>query len=850
MRESIFLDASWKLHDFAPGEGTRANAFTESFDDRDWIEVVVPGDVHRALIAAGRIADPYYGDNETQCAWVEEREWWYRVTFAGRAKSLAADQRLRLIFHGLDTFATIWLNGHKLGRHQNMFREAAFDVTEHLRIGQANTLALCFDRPLDHVSQPNISRSWEAIPERAFMRKAQFGYGWDWGPRLPTVGIWRPVELRRERVAIISGIHFRTLEIDASRRQALVAAHVEAERFGSQQPLVAQLRLTASSDQGEPVPAVEQTVDLQGNASRLDATIYLVVHQPHLWWTHDRGIPALYHLGVSLGCAGTVIDRQSRRVGIRTLRLDQSPDPAEPGTRFFRFVLNGVLLFAKGANWIPADSFVGAIPAERYTRLLSTARDANMNMLRVWGGGLYEHNIFYDMCDELGLLVWQDFMFACAMYPDDDPVFVAEIEAEAEYQIRRLRTHPCLALWCGNNENQWLHDQNYWDRSNHRMPGSRLYDDLLPRLVETYDGQTPYWPSSPFGGNDHNSMDEGDRHNWDVWHGLRPFRRHFGEPPRQDFTPEGVTYTNYAADLGRFISEFGMHAAPVRATLEQVIPPDQMYHHSPALDHHNKDNPKNKGDNLMLSVTGLPRDLDEYIAFSMIAQAEGLKFAIEHYRRRMPHCSGTLFWQLNDCWPCLSWSVLDYYGVGKAGYYYARRAYTPVLASFKSLRDGSVELWVTNDSLAEARDVAQVWLRGFDGSEYWAEEHPIAVAVNTSQKVYAWSAAGVSGCADRYLAVRSSTGQFPANRHFFAAIQNLQRTSVLPEKSIVQITPHELCVSIKASIFAYFVHLVVPHKDTRFSDNYFDLEAGETRLIQVVNDEHVLQPETIVLAAR
>jgi len=264
----------------------------------------------------------------------------------------------------------------------------------------------------------------------------------------------------------------------------------------------------------------------------------------------------------------------------------------------------------------------------------------------------------------VGLLVWQDFMFACAVYPEEPDSFVSEVEAEASYQVRRLRSHPCLALYCGNNENQWIHDQVHWDDPHNRVHGALYYHEVLPGVVAELDGRVPYWPGSPFGGDDHNDRRQGNVHNWEVWHGNFP--RRFGEESRRDPTPENVSYLRYAQDMGRFISEFGMHAAPVRETLRRAIPEDQLYHHSPSMDHHNKDDPKNKGDDLMLTMTGLPTDLDEYVDFSMISQAEGLKFALEHFRRRKPHCSGTLFWQLNDCWPGLSWSVLDYHGFGKA----------------------------------------------------------------------------------------------------------------------------------------------------------------------------------------
>jgi len=400
---------------------------------------------------------------------------------------------------------------------------------------------------------------------------------------------------------------------------------------------------------------------------------------------------------------------------------------------------------------------------------------------------------------------------------------------------------------CGNNENQWLHDRQYWDRSELPPYGALYYDKVLPAAVADLDGQTPYWQSSPYGGNDHNSRDEGNVHNWEVWHGNFP--RRFGEPPRREPTPENVSFLRYADDMGRFISEFGMHAAPVAETLHRAIPPDQLYHHSPAMDWHNKDNPKNKGDDLMLSTTGLPDNLDQYITFSQIAQAEGLKFGVEHFRRRKPHCSGTLVWQLNDCWPVLSWSLLDYNGFGKAGYYYLRRAYSPVLASFKTCTDGGLELWLTNDTLAEVRDAVAVHVATFDGHLQWEASRELDVPASASRAVWHWSAGEFAGGADRYVSVLSSNGTFAPNRHFFVPIKDLTRQAVAPEMTVDAASANELRVNLRAPSdgYVYFAHLTSPSESTRFSDNYFDLEPGESREVTVTDPRREFSPGSLSL---
>lgn len=836
--------SNWQIGDFAPGEGVAARAFAHDFDDTGWIPARAPGDVHSALLAAGRIPDPFYDRNENECAWIEEREWWYRTTFTPTGAPLAADERLELDFAGLDTYATVWLNGVELGKAQNMFRPAVFDVSAGLLLNQPNTIALCIDRPLDHIAGFDLSHWWESSVPRVAMRKAQYGFGWDWGPRLPTVGIWRAVTLRRRTGGVLRGVHFATIEINPRDQSALLAVTVEAEALAADVELSALITLARD---GEVVsqqlslrllpPTIIAAPNALYEAISHAATTYVTLAHPHLWWTWDLGEPALYRLNVYLRAGADEVDAHHADVGIRTITLDQSPDPEEPGARFFRFLLNGLPIFCRGANWIPAHSFVGPLSADCYADLVAMAQAANMNMLRVWGGGIYEHEAFYQQCSERGILVWQDFMFACAMYPEEPQWFVDEVAAEARYQVRRLRSNPCTALWCGNNENQQLHDDAFWHEPGRHLPGSLYYDTILPETVAALDGRTPYWPGSPFGGNDHNSEFDGDVHNWNAWHGK--FFRQFGEEPRVENTPAGVSYRRYGEDRGRFISEFGLHAAPELASLRRVIPADQLYHHSPSLDHHNKDNPKNKGDNLMIAHTGLPATLDEYIEYSMTAQAEGLKFAIEHYRRRKPHCSGTLVWQFNDCWPVLSWSILDYYGVGKAGYWAVRRAYEPVLASFKGVVDG-VGLWVTNDTLQPLRGHAHVSLRSLDGRTVWTRVLAIDVAANSSSEV--WRDNVITDDSAHYLAVEAE-GLFRPNRHFFAEIKDLALAHGAPQITLRASGEHTIFVSLRADHFLYFVHITGP-QGVAFSDNYVDLEPGVEQVIRV-QSEAPLSPDDL-----
>ena len=814
----------WLLNDFAPSQGEALGVHLPPYQPHGWLPTEVPGDVHRTLVQAGRLDDPFYGTQELKAAWVQEREWWYRATFeAGAGEALQPDERLRLLFHGLDTFATIYLNGEVLGETANMFRTYSFDVTRRLQPGR-NVLAVRFDRPGDHL-KGRSTRQWdEGSGEfmRAAVRKAQYAYGWDWGPVLPTFGLWKAAELKREHTASLRSVHFRTVDLPAQHDRAVVVVDLEVERFADASELHADVRLTSQG--GE---ITERRVPLNQTTS-----VVLELDAPDLWWTHDLGQPALYSLDVTLLSGTRILDRQQRRVGVRSVVLDQSPDPDEPGTRFFCFVLNGVPIFAKGANWIPADSFVGGLAgqegAARYRQFLTLAQQAHMNMIRVWGGGIYEHDAFYELCDELGLLVWQDFMFACASYSEDDEM-AAEVEAEARDQVRRLRPHACLALWCGNNENQWLYDVQH-PTSGNKVPGSVYYDEVLPRIVRELDPQTSYWPGSPYGGNDHNSMDEGDRHNWDVWHGNRPFRRRFGEAVIQDATPDGVDPRHYASDAGRFISEFGLHAAPALSTLKTVIPGDQLFHHSPAMEHHNKDMPKNKGDNLMLNITGLPVTLHEYIDFSQGAQAAGLKLALEHYRRRAPHCSGALVWQLNDCWPCLSWSIVDSATRPKAAYYAVRNAFAPILASFRPLDDGRAELWISNQTQQTFAADLQVTLETFSGLVRESATVQVNVPPATSHPV--WNGLQHQPAATReYLIVSSEDERLATNIHLFAPLHTLALSEPQLHISESASRPGEL--EIRSDTFVPFVHIGLEEQELTLQDNDFPLTPGRPRTLRL-----------------
>lgn len=829
--------------------------------DPEWLAAVVPGGVHESLLAAGRIPHPYQADGEDRVRWVEDATWWYRATFDRPGPGQATAAQVRLVCHCLDTVAELWLNGAPLGSHASQFRPAEFDVTGRLAaIG--NVLLIRFDPPLDGLydlaaeSEPARSielmradfaaRLPEMLPPGAdpsavrpagvaaqdpaitLRRKATFSWGWDFAPRLPSVGVGGPVELRVAHGAELTDVRVRTLRAQPTAEEtgsAEVEISVAADVAAAPGPLTA--RVTLTGPDGEPVA---RTLTLADGA----ASVTVRLDRAYLWWTHDLGNPHRYTVRTELHADdGTLLDTAERTTGLRTIELDRSPD-AEEGGRLFRFVLNGVPIFARGANWVPPDMLTGSIPADAYRPLVDRAVAAHMNMLRVWGGGVYPADAFFDACDAAGVLVWQDFMFACVDYPDDatgDAVGLpAEITAEAEYQVRRLRGHPSLALWCGNNEVQEIHaglrgglDGDGWGRS--------FFHELLPEVTARLDPDTPYWPGSPWGEDDPAGVGgvlDGDRHAWEVWHGQD---KGAGGPAEFASRGEAVHFTRYAYDRGKFVSEFGIHSSPEPGTLRRWA--GDADPHSPRFDRRIKDAPATKGDDLLRYETGMPYDLASYADFSMAAQAEGMKFGIEHYRRRRPHCSGALLWQFNDAWPGMSWSVLDYDGVAKAAYYFAQRAFAPVLASFTWSASDGLALWVTNDLRTDVTVRLRIRVATFAGATVLADEVSASAPAGSSAPVWSAPADRVAGGPDRYAWAEPMAGPVGANRLFFGPVKRLEFGPSRLEWRVVEAAEGCAELELTSHGYTYLARVAAPAPGVTFDRNYLDLRDGDTVRIAV-----------------
>ena len=679
----IDLHAGWQLAE-AP-EGLGGAALAAAIAPEAWLPASVPGTAHGALLAAGRIPDPFYGRNEAEVRWVAERRWVWRLVFD--AGEFAA--REDLVFEGLDTYCSVWLNGERLLSSDNMFVPHRVPVRERLKPGQ-NELLLCFEPPLAQaraVEAVHGKRAlWNGDSARLHARKAQYHFGWDWGPELLTSGPWRAVR-RHSWSARIADVVCRT-NVDVAARRATLQVAAEVQGAGAGLRCVVDLldpegRNVASRD----LPAGQAQATLE-------------VTDAQLWWPRDLGEQPLYTLRVQLRSGDTVVAEDCRRIGLRTLRLVQAPVEGEAGSSF-HFEVNGQDVFAGGANWIPDDNLLERITPARYRERVAQAAAANMNMLRIWGGGVYEHEAFYEACDELGLLVWQDFMFACGLYPANE-AFVASVRAEAEAAVKRLRHHACLALWCGNNEDYMLAESV--GLAGPGVPADRfearvIYEQLLPAVCAALDPDRPYWPGSPFTpGEGAKSSDAtvGDRHSWEVWH--------------QQMLP----YQRYGDVQARFVSEFGMQSHPSLAVLESVLPPDERFPESRTMQWHNKagsaagpDGHRRlsvyQADNLRAAST-----LAGHVYATQFVQAEAMRVAYQDFRRRWLRpgaraVGGALVWQLNDCWPVTSWALIDSAGTVKPAWHAVRRALSPVAVAVR-LEAGAARLAVMNSGRA-ARDL-------------------------------------------------------------------------------------------------------------------------------------------------
>lgn len=768
----------------------------------------VPGCVHTDLLANGLIPDPFYRDNEAKLQWIEKEDWEYALQFRVPSELLSRD-RIELVCEGLDTYADVELNGAVVLRADNMFRTWRVDVREHLKDGE-NRLRILFRSPVNEIlpRMQNIPFHLPAPNDHGektspYTRKAPYHYGWDWGPRFVTSGIWRPIYLEAWDDATIRSVAIVTAALNDTLARLRADVELEVQDPGP-------YSIVVSSPEGS-FPPVELSVDL--TAGTHTVSIPFQIDRPRLWWPNGYGEQHLYRIRAELKKGEDLLDRTEQRTGLRTVHLCRR---ADRWGESFEFVVNGIPIFAKGGNWIPADVFLNWISPEKYRWLLESCRDANMNMLRVWGGGVYESDVFYDLCDELGLMVWQDFMFACALYPGD-AAFLESVRQEAIDNVKRLRNHPSIVLWCGNNEVEtgWF-DWGWKDR----YPAScwedykRLFHGVLADVVAQYDPQRPYWPSSPSSNlqDRPQSQQMGDVHYWMVWHGGLPFEAYLEQHPR-------------------FMSEYGFQSFPLLETVKTFAEPRDWDIESPVMTVHQK---HPRGNRLIRDYMErdwpVPRTFEDFLVMSQIVQAEGIRLGTEHLRRIKPRCMGSLYWQIDDCWPVASWSSIDYTGSWKALHYYARRFYAPVLVSPYVAGD-SVRIYVVNDLPKAFRGRLRTVVYDFGGQAIREDVVAVDVGANASREVVRYQVESLLLDSDPKRSVLwcelSSDGQVvSSNTLLFARPKEL----LLPPAQLrteVEGGPEEPVVRISSSAFAKAVLLEAPGIEGHFTDNFFDLLPGQ-----------------------
>ncbi len=710
---AIRLFEGWQLKRRDPNRDLR-----EQFSDpADWLSALVPGGVFQTLLQHGLIPDPFYGVNELELQWVGESDWLYCLEFDAPVEA----GRRHLCFDGLDTFATVWLNGTQILTSDNMFLRHRVDVTDALQPGR-NEVRILFEsawwrgKALE-AANGGPRALWNGDSSRLMVRKAQYQYGWDWGPKLLDTGLWREVRLET-RTARIADWHL-PYRLDSGLQWAEIqlTAQLEGE-LGD-----AQLRVRLLDPEG----AVLETRTLKASAS---VKLRLELHAPRLWFPHRYGAQPLYTVELSLERRdGTVLDSRRQRLGLRRVWVVQEPMQGESGSSFY-FKVNGVEMFIGGANWIPDDSFLPRVSRERYRERIGQAKTANLQMLRVWGGGIYEDDAFYDFCDEAGILVWQDFMFACGLYPAS-PEFLESLRLEATDNLKRLRHHPSLVIWTGNNEDYQLghgtgaYKPGLSPEANPEMPARVIYERLLPELCQQLTPDTYYQPGSPYLGANPDDPTQGDRHTWEVWgRDARPYR-------------------DYRRLEGRFVSEFGLASAPHIDTLNAVLPPEERYPNSPGFTQHFKSDGGAWRLERYLSAIyqQIPTDLETYVYGTQLVQSEAMSAAYRIWRRRWDTpgaraVGGALVWQLNDCWPVTSWALVDSHARAKPAYYSVKRALEPVTINLWP--DGA--LWASNLSLTAHNLSLELRVISLDGTELARAVRDLHLPPNATLELESWRA--------------------------------------------------------------------------------------------------------------
>lgn len=792
-----------------------------------WLPATVPGTVHTDLLANRKIEDPYYRLNERGLQWIDKVNWEYRTTFSLTA-DMAKKQYIIFEFDGLDTYADVYVNNQLVLKADNMFRTWKVDVKKDVKQGE-NAIRIEFKSPvvLGLEKQEALGFGLPAGNDQSvlgglgnnlvsmYTRKAGYHFGWDWGPRLVTSGIWRKVNMYAWDSRKIESIHI--IQENLATKSALLKAEVEisADQAGKQE-----LSINVNNNL-----AANQVINLQKGTH-----IYPVdfeIRNPKLWWPNGLGEQALYAITAVLSNDQAVADSRTVKTGLRTIKLVRTPDADGKGESFY-FEVNGRPVFMKGANYIPNDIFLPRVTPDKYENVVKSAAECNMNLLRVWGGGVYESDLFYDLCDQYGILVWQDFMFACTMYPGDT-AFLDNVKNEAIDNVKRLRNHACIALWCGNNEIESMWAQ--WDEkagwgykklynTKQREIIWKAYDavfhHILPGVVNDLVPDQPYWPSSPSAGFEKLANYEtrsGDMHYWGVWHGLHPF---------SDFR-------KYKA---RFMSEYGFQSFPELKTIQKYAIPSDYNIESEVMASHQRSGIGNlRIKQYMAEDYKIPADFEQFLYIGQVLQAEGIKMAMESHRMAMPYCMGSLYWQINDCWPVASWSSMDYYQRWKALQYFARDAYkNSIITSVEE--NGKIRIYGISDLMNIQKGILTMKVIDFKGNAIWEKAVKTQLPANNSAVIFETDSVAFFGKIDRtknMLVTTFESGKklVDTDYHYFTKVQNLELLN--PGINLdVQETSDKYSVTIHSENLCKNLFLTSTNSEVQFSDNFMDILPGQS----------------------
>jgi beta-mannosidase len=815
---SLVIDTGWEF---------RAVSNVGRADVKGWHPAQVPGVVQTDLLRNKLIPDPFYQDNEFHLQWIGLTDWEYRTQLQVDATTVAHDN-VDLVFEGLDTFADVYVNDNSALHTDNMFRRWRVPAKALLRTG-SNSLRVVFhsavSRMLPYVKSlpyvlPAISTmnggNEEDIPTAPYTRKAPYQYGWDWGPRFVTEGIWRPVHLDTWDAVRIQSLHIHQIKI--SPEEARVNAELALE---ATTPVTAIISYSYCELSGAPGSAGKQTVQLSAGTNHISYPI--VIAKPSLWYPVGYGMQSRYRFSAAVRIGRELAAESEMKTGLRSIELRRLPDQ---WGKSFEFVVNGVPIFAKGANVIPFDSFPTRVTPEIHRKIIQAARDAHMNMLREWGGGYYESDDFYDICDELGMLVWQEFSFGGDMVPGD-VAFQENVRQEAIEQIKRLRDHPSIAIWCGNNEVEtgWHHwaDRQAFKESVSPEVQERvwqdyviLFADIIRSAVHEYADPVPYSPSSPSANFEEvpDQPDNGDMHYWAVWHALAPAQ-------------------DYLKQFPRFMTEYGFQSFPEMQTILSFAKPEDLDIRSRVMQAHQK----NKGGNeriltYMLREYREPKNFEAFVYLSQVQQAEVIKLGAEHLRRQRPRTMGSLFWQLNDCWPVASWASIDYHGHWKALHYYARRFYEDVLIS-PYLHDNQVDIYIVSDKQQAFTGKVRVRLLDFTGKTLLDQPQDVQIPAASSASYLKLGQDQLEAKADlrrSFVVTELEVGGQTVSRNllFFKATHDLELPPAPKIDSALNQSGASYTLSLRAQALARNVYVSFGDLDVQMSDNYLDLLPGET----------------------